>query len=79
MSAYFFGLHHGHLTNRADRIARVVGGPGCRHVNHTEPNGERRGWFYAPNRGEPFNRDTARRVSDAIEKAGGIVALARSS
>ena len=45
---------------------------GAWHVNHTEPRGRRRGWFGCPNRGEPFDRNTAAAVMDDIDKAGGI-------
>lgn len=69
---YFFGLHSGHLVARADRIAKRLD---AYHVNHTEPRGERRGWFACRNRGEPFNSGKAREVMDAIERAGGIEGL----
>lgn len=72
MSEYFFGLHAGHLTARADRIARRHG---AWHVNYTEPRGERRGWFACPNRGNPFDERTATAVMADIEAAGGIEAL----
>lgn len=75
MGEHFFGLHSGHLTARADAIARTVGGRGCGHVNYTEPNGERRGWFFAPNLGAPHDEAAARRVWEAIDGAGGIDAL----
>ena len=77
MSEYFFGLHSGHLTNRADKIARQVGGRDCGHVNYTEPRGEKRGWFYGPNQGAPFDSDLARDVMAAIDAAGGIDGLRR--
>jgi hypothetical protein len=53
MSQHFFGLHSGHLTAQAERIARKHG---AWHVNFTEPRGERRGWFACPNRGNPFDQ-----------------------
>lgn len=55
MSEYFFGVHRGHLTARADRIAARHGT--C-HTNYTEPRGIRRGWFSCPNRGSPFDGAT---------------------
>lgn len=72
MSEHFFGVHHGHLTATADRIAARFD---AWHVNYTEPNGARRGWFACPNLGHPFDGATARAVLDAIEAAGGIDAL----
>jgi hypothetical protein len=67
-----FGLHSGHLTAHAERIAKKHG---AWHINYTEPRGQRRGWFACPNRGSPFDQ----RVSDAvwadIDAAGGIDAL----
>lgn len=74
MSEYFFGLHRGHLTSKADQIARRHGAD---HTNYTEPNGEKRGWFSGPNRGEPFDRQLARAVIADIEEAGGFDALRR--
>ena len=65
---YHFGLHSGHLTSEADRIARRHG---ATHVNYTEPNGERRGWHSGPNRGEPFDSDLAAEVLAAVDAAGG--------
>ena len=46
-----------------DRIAKRVGGPACGFAWAELPDGAR-GWFYGPNRGEPFDSDLARRVSD---------------
>jgi hypothetical protein len=72
MDEYFFGLHRGHLTAEADRIARRHG---AWHVNCIESDGRRRGWFSCPNRGAPFDRATAKAVMADIERAGGIEAL----
>ena len=66
--SYHFGLHTGHLTDAADRIALQHG---AGHVNYTEPTGARRGWFEAENLGEPFDGERARAVMAAIEAAGG--------
>ncbi len=74
MSQYFFGLHVGHLAAQADRIARRHG---ARHINYTEPRGEKRGWFECANRGEPWDSATARAVLADIERAGGLDALRR--
>lgn len=73
MSEYFFGLHAGHLTARADKIAKRHG---AWHVNYTDPGtGQRRGWFGCHNRGAPFDGATARAVMTDIKTAGGFDAL----
>jgi hypothetical protein len=72
MIEFCFGLHFGHLIDRADRIAKSRG---ARHVNYTEPNGERRGWFVCPNLGTPFDQERADQVLADIERIGGIEAL----
>lgn len=74
MNEYMFGLHSGHLTAKADTIAKKHG---AWHVNYTEPRGERRGWFACPNRGSPFDQATATAVMADIRAAGGIEALTR--
>lgn len=72
MSEFLFNLHSGHLTARADRIAKRHGAV---HVNYTEPNGRRRGWFAGPNLGSPFDAALARAIADDIDSAGGLDAL----
>ena len=72
MSDYCFGLHNGHLTAKADRIAARYG---AWHINYTEPSGWRRGWFACPNRGSPFDSNTAAKVWADLDKAGGIEKL----
>lgn len=79
MSEYLFGLGRGHLTKKADRIARKHG---VCLVNHTDPGcscgygcaGEctanRRHWFAGPNLGEPFDSRMARAVEADIDAAG---------
>jgi hypothetical protein len=74
MGEYFFGLHVGHMTAAADRIAARHG---CAHVNFTEPRGERRGWFTCENFGSPFNEDRASGVLAEIKAAGGFARLTR--
>lgn len=74
MSEFLFGTHNGHLNVKADRIARRHGAV---HVNYTEPGGRKRGWFAAPNRGNPFDAELAARINAEIEAAGGIEALTR--
>jgi len=69
MAEFFFGVHRGHLTAKADRIARRHG------ASYTDATGERRGWFVADNRGSPFDQRVADAVLADIEKAGGIDAL----
>ena len=70
MSEYLFGLHCGHLSAAADQIAERNG---ARHVNHTEPRGERCGWFACPNRESQFA--VANAVMSDIDRAGGIETL----
>jgi hypothetical protein len=72
MNEYFFGLHRGHLKAKADQIAKKHG---AWHVNFTEPNGEKRGWFGCDNLGHPFDSGRANAVMADIEKAGGIESL----
>lgn len=73
MTEHFFGLHNGHLTARADKIAKRHD---AWHVNFVDPCGNRpRGWFACPNLGEPFDSDTAKAVMADIEQAGGIESL----
>jgi hypothetical protein len=72
MSEHFFGLHSGHLTAKADKIAAKHG---AWHTNHTEPRGERRGWFSCPNRGWPHDDQTAKAVLAEIDAMGGMEAL----
>lgn len=68
MSEYFFGLHSGHLTASADRIAKRHD---AWHTNYTERHGpgqtQKRGWFACENRGAPFDRATADAVMADIE------------
>jgi hypothetical protein len=72
MSEYNFGVHNGHLKKQADAIAKKHG---AWHVNYNDPTGQLRGWFGCPNRGAPFDDNTARAVMAAIEKAGGFDGL----
>lgn len=74
MSEYFFGLHHGHLKNTADRIAKRHG---ARHVNYTDPATGKRGWFHCPNRGNPFDQAIADAVFRDIDADGGLDSLRR--
>jgi len=66
-SEHCFGLHPGHLPAWADEVARRHG---AWHVNYTEPDGTKRGWFACINRGSPFDDNTARVVLTALEDEG---------
>ena len=72
MSEYMFGLHSGHLTGLAEKIAKKHD---AWHTNYTEPNGKRRGWFSCRNMGSPFNEAVAKAVLAGIQAAGGFDAL----
>ena len=68
---YFFGVHRGHLTKKADRIAAKHG---AGHENTVDPStGLRSGSFFCVN--HPFNGQTEQAVMADIERAGGIEAL----
>jgi hypothetical protein len=67
MSEYLFCLHYGHLILEVDQIA---GRHGARHVNYTEPRGERCGWFACPSSESQFAVASA--VMGDIDRAGGI-------
>ncbi|MCK9432128.1 MAG: hypothetical protein M0R00_04145 [Candidatus Omnitrophica bacterium] len=69
---YYFGLHKGHLSEKANKIANKHK---ASHINYIEPSGEKRGWFACGNLGEPYNSVIAKAVMADIEKIGGIVAL----
>lgn len=79
MSQHHFGLFRGHLSRKL-MSAIETRYPEVDVINYTEPRGEKRGWFCAPNRGEPFDSATARGVLDYarsiargadLEKLGG--------
>lgn len=73
MSEYFFGLHSGHLSDKANRIAKKHG---AGHVNYIEPGtNEKRGWFYCHNQGSPYDQLTADAVMEDIEEAGGLESM----
>jgi hypothetical protein len=72
LSTTLFMNHEGHLTVDADDIA---GRHDAWHVNHTEPNGRKCGWFACSNLGDVYNMRIAKLVREAIEKAGGIEGL----
>lgn len=76
MDTFMFGLTSDKPTRaaakRMDRICREEGGLGFIENNvkpNTSPgiaNGRYHAWFTAPNRGNPFNEDMARRVRERI-------------
>lgn len=79
MSEHFFGLGTGHLPQTAAAIAKKHGAvlvnytdPQCK-CGHGCPAGKckasRRHWFACPNRGQPFDGQTAAAVLAAIEAA----------
>lgn len=67
MSEHFFLLGRGHLPAKAGKIANFFG---ATLVNFTEPNGHKRHWFAAPNRGEPFDSLVSTEVRKALAAAG---------
>ena len=66
---YFFDLHQGHLPAKADKIAAKFGGS---HVNFTDANGTKRGWFAVFNYGErdPRTMVPVAQIRAAIREAG---------
>ena len=82
MSEHMFGGGPGHLSRRADRIAKRHGAV---LVNHTDPGCRcgyghvrdcpacRRHWFAGPNQGSPFDERRAAAVLRDL-RAAGIVA-----
>lgn len=78
MSQYLFGLGKGHLSDSADEIAKRHG---ARLVNHTDPGcgcghgcrgdcpARARHWFECPNKGAPFDKQTADAVMADLAKA----------
>lgn len=79
MSKYFFAVlsEYSTLTGGAkaaqkrDSIAREIGGRGCGYEYFRDPGKSRmHGFGYAPNRGEPFDRQTAAEIMAAWEKGG---------
>jgi hypothetical protein len=71
---FAFGRHRSHLTARADEIARRHG---AWHINATDLDGTRRGWFECPDRGPETNADVVRDVLTDVEVAGGFEKLRR--
>lgn len=63
MSEHMFGLYRGHLSARLVKAVEKKF-PRVAVNNYTDPRGEKRGWFSAPNRGNPFDNQTATEVMD---------------
>jgi hypothetical protein len=79
VSEHHFGLVRGSVDRRRctgrkakaaiRRIERDFASDRVTWDEIVEPNGEWRGWWSCANRGEPFNRATARAVLDAFRAA----------
>jgi hypothetical protein len=71
MSEFLFGTTRERLTKRErtlrDRICVQEGGYGFTQIQ--EPTGDWLGWYAAPNKGEPFDRQLAARVLARVEAA----------
>lgn len=67
MDEYFFGLGKGRVSDterkRLDKIAEKHGAWFC---PYRDPAEGPRYWFACPNRGEPFNGQTARAVMTEV-------------
>lgn len=77
MSDFIFGVERRRVSAREvarrNRVCRAEGGYGYCQVDEshgTASGGRWRGWFRGPNRGEPFDRDLARRVLGRLGLAG---------
>lgn len=53
-------------ATRRDKRASNIGGRHCGYIYAHMPDGWR-GWYYAPQRGEPFDSRLAREIMDARE------------
>jgi len=70
---YLFGMHDGHLNDKAAHVATLHG---CRLVRYVDPrSGARRGMFATPNEGTPENEKKQRAVLAVVEAMGGFDAL----
>ena len=73
MSEYMWGATKQKLSRRAcdrrDRLARKIGGRGYGFVFTVLPGEGWNGWFFGPNRGEPFDRAIGREISAAVAQA----------
>lgn len=65
---HHFGVHRGRLSAAdVERRARIAQQHGACFVYALIPGDGWRGWYAGPNLGDPFNRDMARRVLDAVD------------
>lgn len=80
MSEYFFGYGVGQVSaSRAARVDKIARRHGASFVAPSMPEGPRF-WFATPNRGEPFDRDTARTVLAAVQaELGGVLPKRRAA
>jgi len=70
---YLFGVHEGHLNDKAAHVATLYG---CRLVRYVDPRtGERRGMFATPNESAQENEKKQRAVLATVEAMGGFDAL----
>ncbi len=65
MSEFHFLLGPGHLSEKADKIAKRHG---ATLVNYTEPNGEKRHWFAGVNLGHPFDKQLSAAIRKDLEQ-----------
>ena len=80
MNEYFFGYGTGKVSaTRAAKVDKIARRHGASFVAPEIPEGPRF-WFAAPNRGEPFDRDTARAVLAAVHaELGGVMPKRRAA
>jgi hypothetical protein len=71
MSEFMFGVCGEKISKRTarklDRIAREIAGKAAGFVTIHPPEGGVKSWFAIPNRGAPFDRQTANKI---LEKCG---------
>jgi hypothetical protein len=71
VTVYHFGLGRGRVDYATSRrVDEIAAEHGVDFVVVNLPGEGWRYWFNAPNRGEPFDRDLARAVLDALVAAG---------
>jgi hypothetical protein len=71
MSEHHFGLGRGRVSKEDyRRIDQIAAKHGATFTNPNLPGDGWRYWFSCPNRGQPFDGDTARAVLGEVEAAG---------
>lgn len=71
MSEFMFGVGRGELTSTAYRkIDKIAGRHGATVTNPRLPGTGWKFWFSAPNRGNPFDRQTSDAVFADLRAAG---------